>query len=239
MELSVVIPVLDEADCIGALLEETCAVLEGELDFEMIVVDDGSTDGTCGVLQQCLGRYPRLRVLVHSQTCGQSAALNSGVMAARGHRIATLDGDGQNDPADIMRLYHEFRKHDDERLLVIGHRRTRRDNAMRRLASRIANGVRASLLHDGTPDTGCGIKLFAKDLWTALPQFDHMHRFLPALVRRQGGDVRSICVNHRQRPAGRSKYGILDRLWVGVVDLFGVWWLLRRHSRPVVSEAGK
>ncbi len=237
MELSVVIPVLDEADCIGALLEETCAVLEGAVDFEIVVVDDGSSDGTRRVLRQYRDQLPCLRVLEHAQTCGQSAALNSGVVAARGQWVVTLDGDGQNDPADIMHLYEEMQAHHVEHLLVIGHRLSRRDSAVRRLASRIANGVRAALLRDGTPDTGCGIKLFARETWCSLPQFDHMHRFLPALVRRQGGAVRSLVVNHRERPAGRSKYGIMDRLRVGVVDLFGVWWLLRRYSRPDVTEA--
>ncbi|MDX1698180.1 MAG: glycosyltransferase family 2 protein [Thiohalobacterales bacterium] len=236
MDLSVVIPVFNESECIAGLVDEVCRTLEGALDYEVIVVDDGSVDGTAVVLQECCTGQPRLRVVTHLQRCGQSAALGSGVCAARAERIATLDGDGQNDPADIMKLSRAMDSSAATVMLVTGHRLQRRDSGMKRFASRIANAVRSRLLHDNTPDTGCGIRVFARDTWLGLPQFDHMHRFLPALVQRQGGETLSVVVNHRARQGGVSKYGVLDRLWVGIVDLLGVWWLQRRCCRPVIAE---
>ena len=236
MELSVVIPVFNEADCIGSLLDETCAQLEGRLDYEVIVVDDGSTDSTAAVLADCRRRHPRVRVLRHRQCYGQSAGLASGINAARAPWIATLDGDGQNDPADIMKLYQAMEGSPDGEMLSAGARRQRRDTWLRRFSSRVANRVRAALLDDETFDTGCGLKLLPRAVFLSLPQFDHMHRFLPALVQRQGGGVLSVDVNHRPRLRGSSKYGVMNRLWVGIVDLFGVWWLKRRALRPVVDE---
>lgn len=236
MDLSIVIPVYNEADGIEALIDEACSALDGQLDFELLVVDDGSDDGTADLLQACRARQPRLRVLRHRQRSGQSAALVSGIAAARGRWIATLDGDGQNDPADIMKLYRELERSAAAVRLIAGYRRRRRDDWLKRLSSRVANAVRRAALGDGTPDTGCGLKLFPRAVFLALPQFDHMHRFLPALVRRAGGEVLSVEVSHRPRRHGVSKYGMLDRLWVGIVDLFGVWWLSRRAMRPVVSE---
>ncbi|MGB5472965.1 MAG: glycosyltransferase, partial [Gammaproteobacteria bacterium] len=150
--------------------------------------------------------------------------------------IATLDGDGQNDPADIMKLYRAMEQSPDRIMLLAGHRRVRRDTWLRRISSRVANTVRAALLSDNTPDTGCGLKLFPRALFLALPQFDHMHRFLPALVYRQSGEVLSIEVSHRERRSGYSKYGVMNRLWVGIVDLLGVWWLIRRRIQPAVTE---
>jgi dolichol-phosphate mannosyltransferase len=169
--------------------------------------------------------------------CGQSAAIRSGVKAARGAWIATLDGDGQNDPADIPALWRIAQDSPaTPRLLIAGHRSRRQDSPSKRRASRIANAVRRRLLHDDTPDTGCGLKLFRRDLFLDLPYFDHMHRFLPALVLREGGVVRSVPVNHRPRERGVSKYGVFDRLAVGITDLIGVMWLRRRASRPVPVE---
>jgi dolichol-phosphate mannosyltransferase len=238
VDLSVVIPVCNEAGSIAPLVDEVCNCLDAALDYEVIVVDDGSTDNTPDVLQASRRQHARLRVLRHGSRCGQSAAISSGVQAARSPRIATLDGDGQNDPADILRLYHAMERAPDDLLLVTGYRRQRVDSWLKRIASRIANSVRAAVLGDATPDTGCGLKVFARATFLALPQFDHMHRFLPALVRRQGGTVLSVDVRHRARQQGVSKYGINDRLWVGIVDLLGVWWLQRRCRRPVVTEPG-
>ena len=238
MELSVVIPVYNELDCICDLVDEVCRVLDGAIEYEVIVVDDGSRDGTAAALQACRAGHPGLRILSHAQRCGQSAAIGSGVRAARAGRIATVDGDGQNDPADIMNLYRVLDSSAGALRLVIGHRIDRRDSGVKRLASRIANSVRARVLHDNTLDSACGLKVFDRDTWMSLPQFDHMHRFLPALVQRGGGATESVVVNHRARRGGVSKYGILDRLWVGLVDMLGVRWLQRRCSRPVVSETG-
>ena len=168
--------------------------------------------------------------------CGQSAAIATGVDAARTNWIVTLDGDGQNDPADILRLYRTLRDAPADVGLVIGHRVRRRDNLLRLLSSRIANRVRALVLGDGTPDSACGLKAFARATFMRLPRFDHMHRFLPALVRRQGMRVLSVEITQRERTGGRSKYGLHNRLWVGIVDLLGVWWLTRRALRPVVEK---
>jgi glycosyltransferase involved in cell wall biosynthesis len=177
----------------------------------------------------------QLRLLRHATSCGQSAAIRSAVKAARGRWIATLDGDGQNDPADLPALWRIAESCPaTQPLLIAGHRARRRDSWSKRQASRIANAVRRRLLSDDTPDTGCGLKLFPRALFLDLPYFDHMHRFLPALVLREGGVVRSLPVNHRPRERGVSKYGVFDRLWVGISDLFGVMWLRRRQRLPTV-----
>jgi len=246
VHLSVVIPVRNEAENILPLLAEIHAALEGWGEFEVIYVDDGSTDATPGILAEAQGRYPRLRVLAHAESCGQSAALVTGFGAARGEWIATLDGDGQNDPADIPKLLAErdaaAKSSDRGGLdarplqLVAGYRRKRQDTWLKRMSSRVANGVRSRLLGDATPDTGCGLKLIQRQAVLELPVFDHMHRFLPALVQRNGGRTISVEVNHRPRTRGTSNYGMFDRLWVGIVDLFGVMWLQRRLRRPRVSE---
>ena len=237
--LSVVVPVRNEAENVLPLIAEIDAALADRLDYEIIYVDDGSSDGTARQLAHARERYPRLRVLTHARSCGQSAALRSGVMAARGEWIATLDGDCQNDPADLPKL---IAVRDDparprDLQLIAGHRRKRQDSWLKRLSSRVANRVRAGLLGDGTPDTGCGLKLIARDAYLELPFFDHMHRFLPALVQRNGGRTVSVEVNHRPRTRGRSNYGVHNRLWVGLVDLAGVMWLKRRMKRPDVTEA--
>jgi dolichol-phosphate mannosyltransferase len=236
VDLSIVIPACNEADSIASLLAEIAVQLDGRLDYEIVVVDDGSTDAMPAVLAGCRARQPRLRVLRQHVRCGQSCAILSGVKAARAPWIATLDGDGQNDPADIMKLHRAMEQSPDRVLLFTGYRRVRRDTRLRRISSRIANTVRAALLADATPDTGCGLKLFPRALFLGLPQFDHMHRFLPALVQRAGGAVVSIEVGHRERRRGVSKYGVMNRLWVGIVDLLGVWWLIRRRMQPTVSE---
>lgn len=238
MDLSVVIPAYNEAENITLLVAEVCDRLGTALDYEVIVVDDCSDDNTRDVLQASRKQHPRLRVLHHGSRSGQSAAICSGVQAARAHLIATLDGDGQNDPVDILNLYHAMERSQDDLLLVAGYRRQRRDTWLKRFSSRIANKVRAAILKDDTPDTGCGLKVFARATFLALPQFDHMHRFLPALVRRLGGTVLSVDVQHRPRQRGKSKYGLHNRLWVGIVDLLGVWWLQRRGIRPDVTEPG-
>jgi len=241
VQLSIVVPVRNEADNILPLLGEIQAALEGNGEFEVVYVDDGSNDTTPKVLAEAMSQYPRLRVLAHRESCGQSAALVTGFRAARGEWIATLDGDGQNDPADIPKLLAERdRAGQPANLqLVAGYRKKRHDSWIKRISSRIANGVRARLLGDATPDTGCGLKLILRSAVLELPVFDHMHRFLPALVQRNGGATVSVEVNHRPRTRGASNYGTLDRLRVGIVDLFGVMWLQRRAKRPSVTEIRK
>lgn len=237
MDLSIVIPVKNEAGNIAPLVGEIVAALDGVAEYEIVYVDDGSSDATAAEIARLRQTVPALRLVRHAASCGQSAAIRTGVKAARGAWIATLDGDGQNDPADIPALWHlAGEAAPTPPLLIAGHRARRRDTWSKRLSSRIANAVRRALLHDDTPDTGCGLKLFPRVLFLDLPYFDHMHRFLPALVLRAGGIVRSVAVNHRPRRRGVSKYGVLDRLMVGITDLCGVMWLRRRGSVPVVVE---
>jgi len=239
MELSVVIPVKNEAGNIAPLVGEIVAALGDRLAFEIVYVDDGSDDATAAEIISLQASMPQLRLVRHASSCGQSAAVRTGVRAARGRWITTLDGDGQNDPADIPALYDlAAASPAAPPLLIAGHRTRRKDTWSKRQASRLANAIRRRLLHDDTPDTGCGLKLFPRDLFLDLPYFDHMHRFLPALVLRAGGIVRSAPVNHRPRQRGTSKYGVIDRALVGITDLLGVIWLRRRSSRPVLIEAG-
>jgi dolichol-phosphate mannosyltransferase len=235
MELSVVIPVRNEAANVAPLVREIAAALDGTIDYEIIYVDDGSVDETAAAVAALARETPRLRLVRHRSSFGQSTAIRTGVKAARAPWIATLDGDGQNDPADIPRLWQMAKAAPREPpLLVAGHRARRRDSAVKRLSSRIANAVRRTLLGDGTPDSGCGLKLFPRALYLELPFFDHNHRFLPALVRRAGGGIVSVPVNHRPRERGRSNYGTLDRLFVGIVDLLGVMWLMRRAKKAEI-----
>ncbi len=235
MELAVVIPVRNEAPNIAPLVAEIRAALDGVADYEIVYVDDGSSDATVAAVHDLQRGCPRLRLVRHRASAGQSAAILSGVRAAQAPWIATLDGDGQNDPADIPRLWQRARAAPAEPpLLLAGWRQKRQDSAVKRLSSRIANRVRGALLGDGTPDTGCGLKLFRRALFLELPFFDHCHRFLPALVKRQGGRVVSVAVNHRPRQRGASNYGTLDRLFVGIADLLGVMWLMRRAKLPVI-----
>jgi dolichol-phosphate mannosyltransferase len=229
--LSVVVPVCNEAENVEPLAREIDAALV-HVPHEMIFVDDGSTDDTARILLALKATLPALRVLRHSFRSGQSAAVASGVRAARAPWIATLDGDGQNDPADIPRLLaaRELPENRSVQLFMGNRKASRRDTAFRKLQSSVANGVRSSLLGDGTPDTGCGIKLFEREAFMNLPRFDHMHRFLPALFQRHGARVVSVPVGHRPRTRGTSKYGMLNRLWVGIVDIAGVMWLRRRYK---------
>src|SRR3954471_23876786 len=240
MELSVVIPVKNEAGNIAPLVAEIAAALDGRIDYEIVYVDDGSSDATAAEIRDLQHRMTRLRLIRHAQSRGQSAAIRSGVRAARGRWIATLDGDGQNDPADIPALWRiaQGASGDSQtaRLMIAGYRGRRQDSRSKRRASAVANAVRRRLLRDDTPDTGCGLKLFPRALFLDLPYFDHMHRFLPALVLREGGVVRSVPVNHRPRQRGVSNYGVLDRLGVGITDLLGVLWLRRRAARPQLIE---
>ena len=237
MDLSVVIPVKDEADNIVPLANEIRAALDGLVEYEVIYVDDGSVDSTATAILRLQNSMEQIRLLRHATNCGQSAAIRTGVRAARGAWVATLDGDGQNDPADLPALWHLARRAPAHPpLLITGYRQKRRDQWLKRWASRLANVIRRRVLGDGTPDTGCGLKLFPRSLFLDLPYFNHMHRFFPALVLREGGTVRSLPVNHRPRLRGRSKYGVLDRLLVGIIDLLGVMWLQQRATRPRVLD---
>lgn len=237
-EVAVVVPVHNEVESLAQLVAEIRAALDGEVDYEVIYVDDGSDDGTAEHLRRLAAEFPPLRVVRHRERAGQSAAIASGVRAARASWIATLDGDGQNDPADILPLLAMIRNPDAPTALrlIIGQRRRRRDRWAKRAAGRVANTVRARVLGDATPDTGCGLKLFSREAFLAVPQFDHMHRFLPALFLRNGWQVASLSVNHRERRYGHSHYGVLDRLWVGILDLSGVLWLRRRALRATIVE---
>ena len=238
MELAVIVPVRNEAENLASLLEEIVRTLDGHYEYEIVYVDDGSTDETLPGLVALQQSFPRLRILRHRQGCDQSTALLTGIRAAQGATIATLDGDGQNDPADIPRLLDALRELclENPKAMVTGHRKRRKDAGWRKLTSLVANAVRGSLLGDNTPDTGCGLKVFPRELFLPLPYFDHMHRFLPALVQRAGGKTISVEVNHRPRLHGLSKYGTWHRLWVGIVDIIGVMWLQRRAFVVEVEE---
>jgi dolichol-phosphate mannosyltransferase len=233
--LSVVVPVKNEAPNIAPLIAEIRAALAG-IAHEIVYVDDGSSDATPAALAQAAAQAP-LTHRRHRASCGQSAAILTGIRAATGTWIATLDGDGQNDPADIPALLARAQS-EPGLVLIAGHRTNRKDSAVKRFSSRFANRLRAAALRDATPDTGCGLKLFRRDAFLGLPAFDHMHRFLPALFIRAGGRVISVPVNHRPRLRGTSNYGTLDRALVGIVDLLGVAWLQRRGSRPTVEIPG-
>lgn len=235
-EISVVVPARDEAANVAPLLEDVSTALDGLVDYEVVFVDDGSVDGTSARLRELSLSLPRLRWVSHRSPCGQSAAIWTGVRLSRAPWIVTLDGDGQNDPADIPLLLEvRAARGAHVNLLVNGMRQGRRDTWVKRASSRIANGIRRRVLGDETPDTGCGLKLFPREAFLALPFFDHMHRFLPALMRRGGSEVVSVPVRHRERRHGRSHYGIHNRLWAGIVDMLGVLWLQRRSKRPVLA----
>jgi dolichol-phosphate mannosyltransferase len=235
LRLSIVVPVYNEAENVLPLLREIDQALAGGEASEIIFVDDGSEDDTAARIKSAQAGHPGLRLLRQRPRSGQSAAVLTGVRAAKGEWVATLDGDGQNDPADIPAL---LRLADQDRglALIAGLRRKRRDSISRRFAGRFANGLRQSILKDGCSDTGCGLKLFQREAFLSLPSFDGMHRFLPALFLRQGYRVAYEPVGHRPRQRGVSKYGNLRRAFIGIADLIGVWWLMRRARRPAVSE---
>lgn len=237
-QIAVVVPVKNEEDNVAPLVREIVTAFEGRLPFEIIYVDDGSDDGTLKALQEARASFaPMLRIVRHKNSCGQSIAVHSGVKAARAPIIATLDGDGQNDPADLPRLWERYGDRlPNEKLMVCGERAKRNDSVVRLLSSRIANGVRRRILKDGTPDSGCGLKMFRREDFLAFPRFNHMHRYLPALIQRDGGEAVSVPVNHRARELGTSKYGISNRLFVGIVDMFAVRWLINRGVVPEVID---
>jgi len=237
--VSVLIPAKNEASNLTPLLQEIRSALVGE-DYEVIVVDDGSTDNTLAELRALKrGGFHQLRIIRHARSLGQSTSIYHAATVARGHWLATLDGDGQNDPADIPGMLSLVRG--SEGLaggikLVAGHRVNRRDTASKRWASRFANGLRSRLLKDATPDTGCGLKVIEREAFLRLPYFDHMHRYIPALIQRHKGRMVVHPVNHRHRVAGVSKYGNIDRALVGILDLMGVWWLIKRTKLDATPE---
>ena len=233
-DISIVVPVRNEAGNIAPLVEEIARALSGR-DFEIVYVNDGSSDGTEAELKALMARHSYLRQIKHARSCGQSAAITTGVAAARSPLVATLDGDGQNDPAFLPALIEPLSRR--EVGLVAGQRVGRKASGFKKFQSRIANGVRGAILRDGTRDTGCGLKAFRRDLFLKLPYFDGLHRFLPALVRRENYEIAYVDVVDRPRGHGVSNYGMWDRLWVGILDLMGVWWLLQRKKNvPQVSE---
>jgi dolichol-phosphate mannosyltransferase len=234
--ISVVVPVKDEAENVAPLAREIAAATAGEPSVEIIFVDDGSSDGTGDVLKALKQELPSLRVIRHSCNLGQSRGIRTGVHAARFDIIVTLDGDGQNDPAYIPALIAALEAGAPRFGLIAGQRVGRKSTGFKRLQSRIANGVRSAVLKDGTRDTGCGLKAFPREVFLALPYFDGLHRFLPALIRRDGFDVGYVDVVDRPRRHGTSNYGFFDRLWIGILDLAGVWWLIRRKKRSPQSE---
>lgn len=229
-EISVIVPMRNEAGNVAQVIDEIVEALEGR-SFEIIAVDDGSTDETRNLLKCVAAREPRLRSLGHTRSCGQSEAIRSGVFAARAPLIATLDGDGQNPPWELPVLIDRLVAGGPILGLVQGQRVGRKDSAWKRFGSRIGNGVRSALLRDGVRDTGCGLKAFRRDVYLRLPYFAHLHRFMPAMVIREGYEVVVQDVTHRDRIAGVSNYGNFGRALVGLYDLVGVTWLIRRHPR--------
>lgn len=239
-DLAVVVPVHNESENVRPLVEEIATALDDVCNYQMVYVDDGSVDDTPERLVETAKAHPRLSVLRHVKCCGQSAAVATGVRYANAPVIATLDGDGQNDPADIPKLLEVLKASDNpDHLLVAGWRAKRKDTEWKRFQSKIANAVRSSLLGDETPDTGCGLKVFTRAAFMDMPRFNHMHRYLPALMIRRGGKVVSVEVNHRHRERGISKYGMWDRLSVAVRDLMGVMWLIARAANPDVEVVRK
>lgn len=240
LQLSIVIPVLNEAGNVKSLSDEIRSTLGSRLRYEVIFVDDGSSDGTPAIVKERMSD-DAVRLLRHGSTYGQSTAIRTGVNAAHARWVATLDGDCQNDPADLIGFYEIASSASASKNLgmVIGFRNRRKDSLLKRLASRVANGVRRLVLGDDCPDSGCGIRLFDREAYLALPRFDHMHRFLPALFDMTGHDVVTVPVNHRPRLHGNSKYGVWDRLWVGIIDTGGVMWLRRRSRKAVLVQEEK
>jgi len=235
--VSIVVPVRNEAENIAPVIAEIAAALDGRWNYEIIYVDDGSTDATPERLASAMKSRRNLRQVRHAASTGQSAAVRSGVRVARGAIVATLDGDGQNNPAFLPALISAIEQGGERTGLAAGQRVGRKDTGFKKIQSRIANTVRNAILNDGTRDTGCGLKAFRREVFLALPYFDGLHRFLPALVRREGYDIVYVDVIDRPRHSGVSNYGFFDRLWIGIMDLAGVWWLIRRKKpTPVATE---
>ena len=235
--VSIVVPVRNEAENVSPLIAEITAALDGRWAYEIIYVNDGSTDATAERLAALMQQRGNLRQLRHAISSGQSAAVRSGVRAARGAIVATLDGDGQNNPAFLPDLIAAVEQGGDRVGLAAGQRVGRRDTGFKKIQSRIANGVRSAILRDGTRDTGCGLKAFRREVFLAMPYFDGLHRFLPALMRREGYEIAYVDVTDRPRHSGVSNYGFFDRLWIGIMDLAGGWWLIRRTKpTPAVTE---
>jgi dolichol-phosphate mannosyltransferase len=235
--VSIVVPVRNEAENIAPVIGEIAAALDGRWNYEIIYVNDGSTDATPERLASAMKSRPNLREVRHAASAGQSAAVRSGVRAAHGAIVATLDGDGQNNPAFLPALISAIEEGGERTGLAAGQRVGRKDTGFKKIQSRIANGVRKAILHDGTRDTGCGLKAFRREVFLAMPYFDGLHRFLPALVRREGYNIAYVDVIDRPRHSGVSNYGFFDRLWIGIMDLAGVWWLIRRKKpTPVATE---
>jgi glycosyltransferase involved in cell wall biosynthesis len=235
--VSIVVPVRNEADNVAPLIAETIAALDGRWAYDIIYVNDGSTDATGERLAALMKQHRQLRQLKHASSTGQSAAVRSGVRAARGAIVATLDGDGQNNPAFLPDLIAAVENGGGRIGLAAGQRFGRKDTGFKRMQSKIANAVRNAILKDGTRDTGCGLKAFPREVFLSMPYFDGLHRFLPALVRREGFEIAYVDVTDRPRRSGVSNYGFFDRLWIGIMDLGGVWWLIRRKKpTPAVTE---
>lgn len=237
VDVSIVVPVRNEAENVSPLIAEIAAALDGRWKYEIIYVNDGSTDASGERIAAIMKQRENLRQIRHATSSGQSAAVRSGVRAARGAIVATLDGDGQNNPAFLPDLISAIEKGGERVGLVAGQRVGRKDTGFKKIQSRIANGVRNGILRDGTRDTGCGLKAFRREVFLMMPYFDGLHRFLPALVRREGYDIAYVEVTDRPRRSGVSNYGFFDRLWIGIMDLAGVWWLIRRKKpTPVATE---
>ena len=235
--VSIVVPVRNEAENVSPLIAEIAAALDGRWAYEIIYVNDGSTDATAERLAAIMKQRGNLRQIRHATSSGQSAAVRSGVRAARGAIVATLDGDGQNNPAFLPDLISAIENGGERVGLAAGQRVGRKDTGFKKIQSRIANGVRNAILRDGTRDTGCGLKAFRREVFLMMPYFDGLHRFLPALVRREGYEIAYVDVIDRPRHSGVSNYGFFDRLWIGIMDLAGVWWLIRRKKpTPVATE---
>jgi dolichol-phosphate mannosyltransferase len=237
IDVSIVVPVRNEEGNVAPLIAEIAAALDGRWAYEIIYVNDGSTDGTPALLAELMRSRGNLRRIDHAASSGQSAAVRTGVRHARGAIVATLDGDGQNNPAFLPNLIAAIADGGGRVGLAAAQRVGRKDTGFKKFQSRIANKVRNAVLKDGTRDTGCGLKAFRRDVFLSLPYFDGLHRFLPALVRREGFEIAYVDVIDRPRHSGVSNYGFFDRLWVGLMDLAGVWWLIRRkRSTPVATE---
>ncbi len=235
--VTVVVPVRNEAANIAPLIAEITTALDGQWRFEVVYVDDGSSDATAAELKRLAAQYPWLRRVRHLRSCGQSAAVRSGIFAARAPVVVTIDGDGQNNPAFIPALIRALESGAPRIGLVAGQRVGRKSGGFKKFQSRVANVTRGAVLRDGTRDTGCGLKAVRRELFLRLPYFDGLHRFLPALVKREGYDIGYVEVVDRPRGHGVSNYGLWDRLWVGILDLAGVWWLIhRKKSVPEIVE---